>query len=62
MLRYDFRATASWNHVFKDTHITNLLPVQILPLTAHEAIFKVGVCNMAWENSLLCLRLLQKGI
>ena len=23
MLGYDFRATASWNHVFKDTHITN---------------------------------------
>ena len=23
MLGYDFRATASWNHVFKETHITN---------------------------------------
>ena len=23
MLGYDFRATASWNHVFNDTHITN---------------------------------------
>lgn len=23
MLGYDFRATASWNHIFKDTHITN---------------------------------------
>ena len=23
MLGYDFRATASWNHVFNDIHITN---------------------------------------
>ncbi len=47
MLGYDFRATGSWNHVFAEKHIVNLLPVwrQTLPIVIRLTLM-VGVCNI----------------
>lgn len=47
MLGYDFRATGSWNHVFVEKHIVNLLPVwrQTLPIVIRLTLM-VGVCNI----------------
>lgn len=51
MLGYDFRATASWNHVFNDIHITNFFEEQKSTLQTDQRItIKDGVCNTQWAK------------
>lgn len=53
MLGYDFRATLSWNKVFKEDHITNFFAgTEINSPTVTEATHKDGVCNMVWARFL----------